>query len=147
MRDVRWATCGLLPSRRFGLEPMVFHNGFPKLLPRVVVLSNEDFLVVSSPGLKRATHDDAYMLGAIVFPPKKNFSGYRGPDCLLVFHRRCFFDAARWECRCYFHLSEVGGLAGYILYTGVYLTCVEIGVGATLYALNCWHACLRACPP
>lgn len=30
--------------------------------------------------------------------------------------------------RCYFHVSEVGGLAGYILYTAVYLTCVEIGV-------------------
>lgn len=72
------------------------------------------------------------MLRAIVLVPTFTFSGYRG--CLLAFLRRCFFDATRWGCRCYFHLSEVGGLAGYIILTGVYLTFVEIGVGATVRA-------------
>lgn len=32
--------------------------------------------------------------------------------------------------RCYFNLSDVGGLPGYLAYTTVYLTCVEIGVRA-----------------
>lgn len=40
-------------------------------------------------------------------------------------------------CRCYFHLSEVGGLAGYIIYTAAYLTCVEIGVSWIHWAF--WH--------
>ncbi|CAM9993826.1 unnamed protein product [Ectocarpus sp. 6 AP-2014] len=30
--------------------------------------------------------------------------------------------------RCYFHFSDVGGLIGYVLYTVVYLTFVEIGI-------------------
>lgn len=30
--------------------------------------------------------------------------------------------------RCYFHLSEVGGWVGYVIYTVLYLTCVEIGI-------------------
>lgn len=44
----------------------------------------------------------------------------------------------RWcWCRCYFHLSEVGGLAGYIIYTAAYLTCVEIGVSWIHW--DFWH--------
>ncbi|CAN0172288.1 unnamed protein product, partial [Scytosiphon promiscuus] len=31
-------------------------------------------------------------------------------------------------CRCYFRLSDVGGVVGYILYTAAYLAVVEVGI-------------------
>lgn len=43
---------------------------------------------------------------------------------IQIAHRSVFSR----KCRSYFHVSEVGGWIGYIIYTLIYLTCVEIGV-------------------
>lgn len=50
----------------------------------------------------------------------------------LAFKRR---DVLPW-LRCYYNLSEVGGLVGYIIYTFAYLACVEIGVGCSCCAVS-----------
>ena len=46
--------------------------------------------------------------------------------------------------RCYFTLSDVGGWVGYVIYTSVYLACVEIGVRPPAYPAAVVCACVLA---